>query len=731
MPIEETNPSTQPLRFSSFELDLRAGELRKHGLRIKLQDQPLQILAFLLEKPGEVVTREQLRDRLWPADTFVDFDHSLNSAVKKLRQALNDDPDVPRFIETLPRRGYRFIAPLRNGPEATPVIREMTEPSLNGGADSLVHGAAEDRSKPPARSHHWKMWAAGAFGFALALGLASWFRPNPSTASSAPIRLVPLTTYSNGLSRASFSPDGNQVSYSWQQEKQDGVDIYIKQIGTEKPLQITHDFGYNFFPAWSPDGRYIAFVHNSSKGPAGIYLIPALGGPPRKLLNLQNVQGCKPVLGWSPDGNFLTFSDKSFSDAPCSVYQLKLEDLKVLKVTTPPQPSVGDGWAQYSPDGKTIAFVRDTKEAHDIYLMPAAGGDCHRLTFDNRLIMGFAWTPDSREIVFSSNRGGANMGLWRISTSGGTPERLTVGSDGAYGPAISLQGNRLIYGSGSWNENIWRIPIGAGHRAGKAEKLIFSDMQEEGPQYSPDGSRIAFQSTRSGNFEIWRAAADGLDLVQLTSLGGPLSGTPRWSPDGHWICFDSRPNSHANIHIISSDGGPVRRFINDNSDDAVGSWSHDGHWIYFASNRSGSWQIWKRTVEGGAPVQITKNGGFAPLEAPDGKSIYYTKFDTPGAFQVPTNGGNEVRIIDEPLSGYWGYFAVGRDGLYYAGDNGNHRPALKFYDFTSRKITLVGIMDKDPYEGAPALSISPDGRFILVVQLDEARDSLMLAENFR
>lgn len=729
MPIEETNPSAQLLRFSSFELDLRAGQLRKHGLRIKLQDQPLQILVLLLENPGEVVTREQLRDRLWPADTFVDFDHSLNSAVKKLRQALSDDADVPRFIETLPRRGYRFIAPLRKGAEAPPAIIEGKEINLNREADSSF---TEAPARPLAPSHHWKMWAAGAFGFALALGLAAWFRPRTlSSASSPPIRLVPLTTYSNGLSKASFSPDGNQVSYSWQQDKQDGVDIYIKQIGTEKPLQLTHDFGFNFFPAWSPDGRYIAFAHRSRTGPAGIYLVPTLGGPPRKLLDLPNAQGCKPILGWSPDGRFLTFSDKSFSSAPCSVYQLKLDDLKVLKVTTPPLPSVGDGSAQYSPDGKTIAFVRDTKEAHDIYLMPATGGDCHRLTFDNRLILGLAWTPDSRDIIFSSNRGGANMGLWRIPASGGTPERLTVGSDGAYGPAISLRGNRLIYGSGSWNENVWRVPIGAGHRAGKAEKLIFSDMQEEGPQYSPDGKRIAFQSTRSGNFEIWRAGADGLDLVQLTSLGGPLSGTPRWSPDGHWICFDSRPGSHANIHIISSDGGPVRRLVNDTSDDAVASWSHDGQWIYFASNRSGSWQIWKRTPEGGPPIQITKNGGFAPLEAPDGKSIYYTKFDAPGAFQISVNGGNEVKIIDEPPSGYWGYFVVGTDGLYYAGDNGNHRPALKFYDFASGKITQVGIMDKDPYEGAPALSISPDGRFILVVQLDEARDSLMLAENFR
>jgi Tol biopolymer transport system component/DNA-binding winged helix-turn-helix (wHTH) protein len=742
VPLDETNKDETRngnlLRFSSFELDLRAGELRKNGLRIKLQDQPFQILALLLEKPGELVTREELRERLWPADTFVDFDHSLNSAVKKLRQALSDDPDTPRFIETLPRRGYRFIAPVGKG-ASLPSPAQSGEPVSSSGTSSAA-GSSPTGSVPTptavvvAHLHHWKLWAAGGFGFILALGVVAWFGFRPtSSANLSPIRLVPLTTLSNGASKPSFSPDGNQIAYSWGGENKDGVDIYIKQIGVEKPLQLTSDFGYNFFPAWSPDGRYIAFAHGNKTERPGIYLLPAVGGPPRKLIELPNAQNCKPVSSWSPDGKFLLFSDKMPSTPSCAVYQLGLDDLKVHQITSPPSPSNGDGSATYSPDGSTLAFVRNTKDVDEIYLMPAYGGEPRRLTFDNRMILGLTWTPDGKELVFASNRGGMNFGLWRIPASGGTPERLVVGSDGVFGPTISLKGHRLAYGSGYWSENIWRTPIGPGHHGGKPEKLIFSDTQEEGPQYSPDGKHIAFQSTRSGSFEIWRADANGMNLVQLTSMGGPLTGTPRWSPDGKQICFDSRPGSHANIHIIGADGGPVRRLINDTSDDAVASWSRDGRWLYFASNRSGTWQVWKRTVEGGAPIQITRNGGFAPLSSPDGKLVYYTKFDAPGVFQVPIEGGNEVKILDEPPSGYWGYVAVGPDGVYFAGDvsTAKQHAGFKFYDSATHKITTIDSLDKTPYEGAPALSISPDGRFMLHMQIDESRDSLMLAENFR
>jgi Tol biopolymer transport system component/DNA-binding winged helix-turn-helix (wHTH) protein len=735
LPTDDAGSNGYALHFSSFELDLRTRELRKHGIRIKLQDQPFQILALLLEKPGEIVTREQLRDRLWPADTFVDFDHSLNSAVKKLRQALSDDPDVPRFIETLPRRGYRFIAPVGDSSARASAGLEVAKSTSSPEQSSVEHSAAAASPAAPS-SHHWKLWAAGIAGFALALAFAAWFRL-PHTGNKhdfAPVRLVPLTAFSNKFSKASFSPDGNQVAFQWDGDAQsEGIDIYVKQIGVEKPLQITHAFGYNFLPVFSPDGRYIAFFHWNHGERPGLFILPALGGPPRRLFDFAPNLDCRSGLSWSPDGKFLIFPDGS-ADQPCSMRRLTIEDLSVVQISFPPVPSTGDWDSQYSPDGTSIAFIRNTKDVEDIYIMPAMGGTPRRLTFDDRLMSGLAWTPDSKELIFSSNRGGSSWGLWRISAAGGTAERLPVGSEHAYFPTISLKGNRLAYASGLWNENIWRVPIGPDHRLGKPEGFISSTMQEEGPQYSPDGKRIVFQSTRSGNFEIWRADADGTNLVQLTSFGGPLTGTPRWSPDGQQISCDTRPGAHPNIHVLSADGGPPRRLADDIADDGVASWSHDGHWLYFASNRSGKWQVWKRTIEGGQPVQITKDGGFAAFESPDGKSIYYAKFNEGGIFQVAVDGGPENKVVSEPPGNYWGYFVVGRDGLYFLGDTGTpgkRHAGFKFFDFATHKITLMGDMEKSPYEGAPGLSVSPDGKYLLYVQLDEARNNLMMAENFR
>jgi sugar lactone lactonase YvrE len=184
------------------------------------------------------------------------------------------------------------------------------------------------------------------------------------------------------------------------------------------------------------------------------------------------------------------------------------------------------------------------------------------------------------------------------------------------------------------------------------------------------------------------------------------------------------------VYTIGADGGPVRRFPNDNADEGVANWSGDGKWLYFASDRSGVWQVWKMPVAGGSAVQITKNGGFAAFESPDHAFLYYTKFDSAGIFRVPVNGGDEVKIIDDPPGGGWGYFGVASDGIYFAGPE-QRRAAIKFYDFHSKKITTVAYWEKQPFVGAPGMGISPDGKWILYVQLDEARNNLMLAENFR
>jgi DNA-binding winged helix-turn-helix (wHTH) protein len=259
------------MRFGLFELDLRAGELRKGGRKIRLQEQPLQILAMLLARPGEVVTREQIRQRLWSNDTTVEFDHSINAAIKRLRDALGDSAERPRFVETLPRRGYRCIAAVESS-------ESSTAPAAPRSPVSAPAATRSGRHVPVALS------ATAAVAGLLAVAAAIWIGLTHTTTpagASSPIT-VPLTGNSGIETLPSFSPDGQQVAYAWDRATGSDLDIYVKLIGGGPPLRLTDGDADEYSPTWSPDGRQIAFLRRSTEG-AGIFVIPAFGGPEHKL----------------------------------------------------------------------------------------------------------------------------------------------------------------------------------------------------------------------------------------------------------------------------------------------------------------------------------------------------------------------------------------------------------------------------------------------------------------
>jgi Tol biopolymer transport system component len=254
---------------------------------------------------------------------------------------------------------------------------------------------------------------------------------------------------------------------------------------------------------------------------------------------------------------------------------------------------------------------------------------------------------------------------------------------------------------------------------------------ESGPQYSPDGSKIAFESTRSGAYEIWICRSDGSDLLQLTRYDS-ISGTPRWSPNGQQIVFDSRVfgNGNTDIFVVDSRGGSPRRLTSAASSAEVPSWSRDGRWIYFASDRSGGWEVWKMPSAGGSAVQVTRRGGFAALESPDGKVLYYAKgLGVPGLWRIPTDGGEESELISSLEAGYWGYWAVVENGIYYLDMTAT--PGIAFFNVTTHRTTRVFDLEYRPAREAPGLAVSPDQGTILYTQVDALSRDIILVENFR
>jgi Tol biopolymer transport system component/DNA-binding winged helix-turn-helix (wHTH) protein len=721
------NPSSLIIHFGTFEVNFQTGELRRRGQKVKLQEQPLQVLAALLERPGEMVTREELRSKLWPADTFVDFDHSLNAAIKRLRDALGESADAPVFIETLARRGYRFIAPV--------------DGSLTPNTVGIAPALEPSKSYPRHRVRPW-MFAIASLVIAATAILLFVLREVVPEPKAQP-RLVPLTTYTGREYEPALAPDGNRVAFAWS-----GPDvpigrtasIYIKQVGEEHALRLTSVPGaIDFGPDWSPDGAYIVFGRFPAPTAApgtveeGIYIVPAMGGAERRVHTTNWT--VSPIVDsrvvWAPDGKTVAFSDRPAGQSHYALFSLDVGTLGARQITFPPESSNGDIHVAFSPDARTLAFLRDTKDGMDVYVIPAAGGSERRLTFDNRdsagqrsaWLVGLTYTSDGHDIILGGN------GLWRIHATGEARRAESVRGLGftAFNPYI--RGNRLVYGAPTWDANVYLLPLRSETDPGKPTKLIGSTFLDADAQLSPDGRYVVFSSDRTGASEIWKANSDGSTPMQLTFLSSDC-GTPRWSRNGREIVFSAGPQGNRDLFVTSADGGQPRQLTTASSNEAVPNYSRDGRWIYFASDRGGSWNIWKMPAEGGPATQVTRNGGFFASESPDGQYLYYAKaIDAPGLWRVPLSGGSEEKVLDSPPPGFWGYWAVSANGIYYV-DEPAPRARIRFLNFRTRRDSVVKVMSNAAWIGSLGMSLSQNGSAMVFVQLDQFTSDLMLVEDF-
>ena len=438
----------------------------------------------------------------------------------------------------------------------------------------------------------------------------------------------------------------------------------------------------------------------------------------------------------------MAVSDRTSPEEPLAIFLVSVESGEKRRLTSPPAQSRADHSPAFSPDGRTLAFVRQSALGiADIYLGQVAGGDPQRLTFIDQVILGLAWTPDGRDIVFSSSLGGNVFSLWRISSLGGMPELLSGTGENAISPAISRRGSRLIYSRRTSDFNIWRLELsGLTTTRNRPARLIASTRTDFLPQISPDGDRIAFESDRSGSGEVWVCDRDGRGPVQLTSFVNVNAGNPRWSPDGRWISFDAFPDGNADIYVISADGGSPRRLTTEGSGEIVPSWSRDGKWIYFSSTRTGIRQVWKAPAAGGEAVQVTKKGGHVAFESPDGQFVFYAKpegspRDPPAVWRVPAEGGEGVAVLDSPRPVNALAWAVVEQGIYFIDVGRSEALAaegfLKFFHFDTGRVTRIASLGEQLDTNWVQVAVSPDGSWILYVQDDQPGADLMLVENFR
>jgi len=517
---------------------------------------------------------------------------------------------------------------------------------------------------------------------------------------------VQLSVGDDSEAYPSISPDSKRIAYSARPGSKVGAfHVFVRELPSGKPQQLTQSEGSDVAPVWSPDGGTLAFVRVTD-GLSECIVIPADGGSERKLADLGPVADVAqplPGVSWNADGKSLVVVERGEKQLP-ALAVVMLDSGKVRRITSPPEGSEGDSTPAVSPTGSSIAFVRHTpNEGADIFLCDLTGGGLRRLTFDDRSIRGIGWTRDGQDLVYSSNRLG-NWRLWRVPAYGGSPHDLAIAGNQAYYPAAGR--NRLAYADSPTVSAIWRATMGTGDAVDE-RPVIRSTGREANPVWSPDGTKIADVSDQSGSDEIFVTDAAGANRVQVTQLKGPRVGSLRWSPDGKSILFDANSDHGQEVFTIAAAPGskPVRVLLNARN----ASFSHDGKWIYFQSRG----QIWKATPSGGNPqVLAPENGAGQPVESADGKYIYFRSHR--GIQRIPTAGGDEEEAF-VPDHDIWGATTMQatRKGVYYTEFERSARSmVVSFYDFSTKKSSVVFRLRNTDWQGGGSYSVSPDGKYI-------------------
>jgi DNA-binding winged helix-turn-helix (wHTH) protein/Tol biopolymer transport system component len=510
--MPDTTVNSRIVSFGWFQIDLRAEELYKNGVKVRLQKQSFQILAVLLERPGELVTREEIRARLWPADTFVDFDHSVNAAIKRLREALGDVAESPRFIETLPRRGYRFIAPVNGLLE-----RRLSVQSLS-------------------RSPKWQGLLLAGLGLLVLAGAIHWRLSRPRGAEWATsARRLTTNPSENPIGTALLSPDGQSLLYS------DEHGIWLRAIGTGEVHQIALPKGFTAKPkAWLPDSTHLVVMRTAEPERPSIWRVSIFGDNPREIATHATEAAV------SRDGQRIATTRGEQDDREIWVSDVDgFSESKVFEVP------VGEwlGPASWSPDGRYLAFVHRT-------LQPDVDVQTRLEIFElssGKVIAGevgpfatsICWLPDGYIIHARQRHWPDRFELWalpmrEVQANTRQPHQIAAASGNLTGLSTSADGTRLVYVNalGQGDVSIGSL-VDGGNRLEGLRRLTSEDSNDRPFSWTADSKEIIFTSDRNGTEDIFQQSIDA-------SLAEPLVVTPElasldWSADSKSLFAYSIP----------------------------------------------------------------------------------------------------------------------------------------------------------------------------------------------
>jgi len=678
------------IRFGLFEVNLEIRELRKEGLLIRLQDRPLEILSILVEDSGRVVTREEFRQRLWPADTFVDFDHSLNVSINKLRQALGDAADNPRFVATVGRRGYRFIAPVEELDKTQPIPEETTE------IPNRIQGNAV-----PKRSGIVLIGISVGLSLAVVTALLvslSKFRP-PQVK-----RLVQIS-HAGTVFRSQLLTDGPRLYFRAGVEGQMAFEQVSVEGGDSSPLTGIRSnlIMEDLFP------RTSEFLLRDGNEPRSLWVESLVSNTARRVGEIK-----ASSAAWSPDGTHMAYIDT------LSVYVAASDGSDVRKLVTLPRDAFCLRW---SPDGTRLRFVVDDPrpQQNSLWEVESDGRGLRPLLpgwSDSPREGCGDWTPDGRYFFFESAHEGSRD-IWAIREKSGLlgakssrPIRLTSGPLSFFSPTPSREGSQLFVVGEQRRGELTRYDENSKQFEPFLEGISANDLQ-----FSHDGKWIVYVTYPDR--VLWRSRTDGSERLQLTT--SPMRAfMPAWSPDDQRVLFHgfAKPNRPWKIFLISPRGGAPEMLITDSdSQEAGGTWSPEGNAIVFAYNR-----ISTSPSPGSMEIRVLDLNTKHIIAVPGSEGLYSPQWSPDGHHVAALGQGDDLMLFDTRTQKWTTLLALGvgypswsRDSQYiYCNTLWRKDPALlRIAVKSSKKETFpVNFVAAGTYGAWSGLT--PDGSFLLL-----------------
>lgn len=731
--------------FGPYVMDVRSRILLKNGTTVRLTPKAFDTLFVLVQHASQVVEKEQLLKEVWP-DIFVE-EGSLSHNIHGLRKALGDDSSEPRYIETIPKRGYRFVAPVKisqakisqadtaqigfSDLEGEAVVIEKhtfarvitdefeeTDPAADfkqaelpaqhgplwpaAGIQALTSGIVTDQRKKR------RIRVAVVVGALVVLVIVAfiYMKRAPVTAppvSRAKSTLVRLTNNNAMDCEPVSSPDGSKIAF-WS-NRDGGKEIYVMDADGSNVKRLTNNLADDVNPSWSPDGFRILF-ESERDGNREVYVMDIDGGNQIRLTRDNAFDG---TATWSPDGNLITFASNRDTGLPYNPYNLDIyvmnsDGSNVRRIVDDPEYDVGPQW---SPDGRQIVFMTGRNGNFDVYEMNADGTNQRNLTADYDKSDGApVWSIDGHNIAFSRKIEGKDQ-LFVMDSDGGNLKRVTHSSGNNGSPVWSPDGSKLIYQTdqdGNWE--IYTISVD-----GELAQLTDDAADDLSADWSPDGKRIAFSSNRHGKQHIYVMNADGGSLAQITN--SPAEDTePVWAPDGKRVAFASLRDGNKEIYVMNADGSSARRLTDHPGVDSSPRWSVDGR-ILFTSNRGGQADIYVMDDAGRNVARLTTIGATQAAWAPDGRKVVFVSRSTEiigGAYWlqvyvIDADGSNLKMITRSPNSTFAPKWSA--DGASITFVIEYHGLRANIFEISAEGGNLKRLTAGPKFDGRPAYS--PDG----------------------